>query len=136
MQNASSSKFKDYISSLFQIKILVNSSSNVKLLLSSFNLTPAEFLRPFGLISHDKKIKIKTINSKDKMIPDFSLNFYDLEEFQTPSKQKIDEIIKETILSHSPDISINKFVKFEYLMKKIINKPIDAMINYDNLFVE
>jgi hypothetical protein len=110
MQSVASNKFKDYISSLFQIKVIINSSENVKTLLQNFNLTPAEFLRPFALITENKKIKVKSINSKDKMIPDFSLNFYDLEEFQTPVKNKIDDTIKEVVMANAPEISFSKFV--------------------------
>ena len=110
MQNLALSKFKDYIASLFQVKILVNSSENVKLLLNQINLTPAELLRPFGQTPHEHKLMIKTLNAKLKNVSEFSLNFYDLEEFKTPSKQKIDDIIKEVILTNSPEIAFNKFV--------------------------
>lgn len=109
-QNSALNKFKDNIASLFQIKILINSSKNIKTLFNDFNLTPAEFLRPFSLISENKKIKIKSINSKDKMIQNFSLHFYDLEEFQTPSKAAIDDVIKEVIVKNSPEITLAKYV--------------------------
>ena len=111
MQVAALTKFKESISSLFQFKVLINSSENVKTFLENFNLTPAEFLRPFGLIAENKKIHVKSINSKNKMIPEFSLSFYDLEEFQTPQKNRIDETIKEVILNNPPEISSSaKFV--------------------------
>lgn len=111
MQVAALTRFKESISSLFQFKILINSSENVKTFLENFNLTPAEFLRPFGLIAENKKIHVKSINSKNKMIPEFSLSFYDLEEFQTPQKSRIDETIKEVILNNPPEISSSaKFV--------------------------
>lgn len=118
MQILTQNKFKHYLNKLFQIKLMVNSSENIKNLLSKFNLTPAEFLRPFGVMSENKKIKIKSINSKDKMIPEFILDFYDLEEFQSP-KQKIDEIFREVLVNNSPDIvETNKYVKICIFSKK------------------
>lgn len=114
MQGLSSNKFKNYITRLFQIKVLVNSSENTKTILSKFNITPAEFLRPFGVMSENKKIKIKSINSKEKMIAEFSLDFYDLEEYHPPNKQMIDEVIKDVILKNSPDVIV-KYVKYPIL---------------------
>lgn len=103
-QNQHFQKFRECIRQLFKMNILIKSSSTAKETINGFNLTPAEFFRPFGIISHDKKIKIRTINGREKLIPDFSLNFLDFEEYQTVPKTKIDEVVKEAINANPPSI--------------------------------
>lgn len=111
-QNTSNADFKEKIKELFQMNLLITSSALTKNLLKGLNLTPAEFLRPFGVISHDKKIKIRTINGREKLIPDFTLNFLDYEEYQQTSKAKIEECLKETIVTNFPDINKNLNTNF------------------------
>lgn len=102
-QNPYFLRFKDCIKQNFKMNLLITSSPKTKSLINSFNLTPAEFLRPFGIISHEKKIKIRTINGREKLIPEFALNFIDFEEYQQISKQKIEECLKEVINYNAPD---------------------------------
>lgn len=63
--------------------MLVLSSEKAKQMFKRFNLTPAEYLRPFGHYVN-KQVKIKSIN-KDKVIEDLKFDFIDLEEYRLPS---------------------------------------------------
>lgn len=67
------------------MKILVLSSEKVKKYFSSYNLTPAEFLRPFTFFEYGKKFKVRTINNREKLIEDININFLDAEEYQSPT---------------------------------------------------
>jgi hypothetical protein len=101
-QNQYFQKLREHIRDLFKMNILINSSAAAKEIIKGFNLTPAEFFRPFGAISPDKKIKIRTINGREKLISEFCLNFLDFEEYEAIKKPKIEECIKEAIIHNAP----------------------------------
>ena len=80
-------------------KGIVFSSQTALKSLEKFELTPAEFLRPFFQLS--TRIKL-TIPSKERYIDDFAINLLDREEFQASNKETLDSHTREILRDNAP----------------------------------
>lgn len=65
-------------------KCYVRSSERCRRVFEELGLTPAEFLRPFGLMN--KKIEFNSVNGKKKLITNYQVNFIDEKEYRVPTK--------------------------------------------------
>ena len=86
----SSTYFNDWLSDVFKPCTLVFSTEKAKQIISKNNLSPADFLRPFGDF-RGKRITI-TFNEKEKEIitmNNFSIDFYDSYKFKSIEKDTI-----------------------------------------------
>ena len=94
--------FYNFIKENFLPNGIVYSTEKAKKIIGKNNLTPAEFLRPFGIIPN---IVFKT-ESTENIINDFRLDFYDAEYYKKIPYSKYSEIINAVLSSKeiSPEI--------------------------------
>ncbi len=103
-------KFRAECRSTFKLNVLVITSEESKKTLANYKLTGADFLRPFGKIPPEKKIKMRSINGKEKLIADFFLNFLDIEDFQSPTQAQLEDQIREIINKYNFNFDAMKIV--------------------------
>ena len=98
-----SSYFQDWLSSSFRPCCLVYCTEKAKKIIAKNNLTPSEFLRPFGDF-RGKKIKIQ-FNDKEKeptTINNFIFDFYDVAKYQQIDKTSIINYLTTMLKINSP----------------------------------
>ena len=75
------SDFKDYIISQFKPSCMVFSSPGAKKIFNENNLSPAEFLRPFGDMKNE--LFVLTVSEKNSVyIKNFQLDFFDSTDYE------------------------------------------------------
>jgi len=94
--------FLDYISKLFTPSCIVYSTEEVKRIIQKNNLSPAEFLRPFGNFS-GYNINFSfgerfTINIKN-----FRIDFHDSDKFKTYNSSLFNEALDLVVAYNTPD---------------------------------
>ena len=89
----SNNSFTKYIKENFYPNAIVFSTEKAKSIIGKNNLTPAEFLRPFGMFP---KIDIRT-DTFIRTLQDFRLDFYDSEKFNKISYQESSKIIESVL---------------------------------------
>ena len=97
------SYFQDWLSISFKPCTLVYCTEKAKKIIAQNNLTPAEFLRPFGDF-RGKKVQI-LFNDKEKepiTINNFILDFYDNEKFKQLDRESILGYIKTMLKINEP----------------------------------
>ena len=97
------SYFQDWLSVSFKPCTLVYCTEKAKKIIAQNNLSPAEFLRPFGDF-RGKKIQIQ-FNDKEKepiTINNFVLDFYDNDKFKQVDKESIIGYIKTMLKINEP----------------------------------
>ena len=97
------SSFQDWVSDSFRPCCLVYCSEKAKQIIAQNNLTPSEFLRPFGDF-RGKKIQIQ-INEKEKepiTINNFILDFYDNDKFKVLDKDSIENYLNTMFKINEP----------------------------------
>ena len=109
---------------------IVYSSKNAQDILLKNNLTPSEFLRPFGdFRNYNKQLSFNFRDGYTKMIYDFKLDFYDSKSFKKLTPQEIHTILDNCIIA-SPTLPKWKLDK-ENISKNDIT-PIKNIINYNS----
>ena len=102
------SYFQDWISTSFRPCGLVFCSEKAKKIIEINNLTPSEFLRPFGDF-RNKNIQIQ-FNEKDKepiSINNFIIDFYDNEKFKQVDKEFRNDYIKTMLELNKPNWNLS-----------------------------
>ena len=97
------SYFQDWLSASFKPCILVYCTEKAKKIIAQNNLSPSEFLRPFGDF-RGKKIQIQ-FNDKEKepiIINNFILDFYDNDKFKQIEREKIIDYIATMLKNNEP----------------------------------
>ena len=101
------SYFQDWLSSSFKPCALVYCTEQAKSIIAKNNITPSEFLRPFGDF-RGKKIQIH-FNEKEKekekepsIINNFILDFYDNDKFKQVDKESIINYITTCLKVNEP----------------------------------
>jgi len=95
--------FQDWIADSFRPCCLVYCSEPAKQIIGKNNLTPSEFLRPFGDF-RGKKVSIQ-LNEKDKepiTINNFILDFYDNDKFQQVDNINIESYLISMFKKNEP----------------------------------
>lgn len=94
--------FLEYITKLFTPSCIVYSTDESKKTMLKNNLTPAEFLRPFGnFIGYNVNFSYAekfTINIKN-----FRLDFHDSEKFKPYDMSKFNESLELVLIYNAPD---------------------------------
>ena len=118
--NISSKKyFADWITTIIKPCCIVYSSQKAKDIISKNNLTPSEYLRPFG----DFKEFTITSPFNKKLIKSFILDFIDSEEFNSIPKDKYNTYIK-ALLKHNdfyPHWNANQLKHSDWKIEEMIN---------------
>jgi len=121
--NTNTNKFLDWITQIYVPTCIVYSTELAKATIAKNNLTPAEFLRPFG---HLMNTTISFIVS-DKTIPikNFRLDFFDSESFKKFNFKDLGEIFENCFAKNCPEWTVDKFITidsfasfFQYLKNK------------------
>jgi hypothetical protein len=102
------SSFQDWLASSFKPCCLVYCSDKAKEIIGMNNLTPSEFLRPFGDFRR-KEIQIQ-FNEKEKEpinIKNFILDFYDNDKFKQIDKEKIYDYLCTMLKQNEPKWNLN-----------------------------
>ena len=100
---SSSSYFQDWLSAAFKPCILVYCTEKAKKIIAQNNLSPSEFLRPFGDF-RGKKIQIQ-FNDKEKepvIINNFIVDFYDNDKFKQVERESIINYITTMLKNNEP----------------------------------
>ena len=106
-------KLKNLASRHFSPKIYVTASEKAKAICHKNLLTPAEFLRPFGYFK-DAHIKYRSSERERQLSSStFHLNFKDSSEFECPTKEMIENHIKEVVNSNAPERLENLVAKYD-----------------------
>lgn len=119
-------KFEQWIKSTFYPCGIVYSTDEAKTILKKNNLTPGEFLRPFG----DFKNKVFTINLGEmniKSIKNYRIDFYDSEKFE---KIKVDQIPIYLYKALSNKNIIPNWNIYDYQLTKDCLEPIFSQMEY------
>ena len=131
--------FVHFIKDNFYPTGLVYSTEKAKKIISKNNLTPAQFLRPFGFFP---KIIFNTEVSSF-VISDFRLDFYDSEYFQSIPQSEYSIIINrvlsnEKYLPKIPDINLNNINENNNLKisDRIIDKLNDFSFPWFNAYIK
>ena len=98
-----SSYFQDWLSAAFKPCTLVYCTEKAKKIIAQNNLSPSEFLRPFGDF-RGKKIQIQ-FNDKEKetiVLNNFILDFYDNDKFKQADRESIINYITTMLKSNEP----------------------------------
>ena len=98
-----SSYFQDWLSSSFKPCTLVYCTEKAKEIIAKNNLSPSEFLRPFGDF-RGKKIQIQ-FNEKEKepiTINNFVLDFYDNDKFKQVDRESIINYVQTMFKVNEP----------------------------------
>ena len=99
-------KFLEWITSLYLPTCIVYSSELAKITIAKNNLTPAEFLTPFG---HLTNITINfTVSDKTIPIKNFRLDFYDSESFRKFNFKELNELFENCFAKNSPEWTTDK----------------------------
>ena len=102
------SYFQDWLSKSFKPCCIVLCSDKAREIIAQNNLTPSEFLRPFGDF-RGKKLQIQ-FNEKDKepiSLNDFILDFYDAENYSQIKKESVMNYISEMFRQNEPTWNLN-----------------------------
>ena len=97
------SYFQDWLSATFKPCTLVYCTEKAKKIIAQNNLSPSEFLRPFGDF-RGKKIQIQ-FNDKEKepiSINNFILDFYDNDKFKQIDRESIKDYISYMLEKNEP----------------------------------
>jgi hypothetical protein len=88
-------KMRRWLSSHFTPYILTFASYNAKKKLASNNLTPAEFLRPFGEVGDCGSYTMRTAEKNEfyKLSTNFRLNFVDIEDMKPKSEAENSKVL-------------------------------------------
>ena len=102
------SYFQDWLAKSFKPCCLVLCSDKAKELIAQNNLTPSEFLRPFGDF-RGKKLQIQ-FNEKDKepiSLNDFILDFYDSDNYSQVKRESVINYIETMFAQNEPSWNLN-----------------------------
>ena len=101
------SNFENWISNLLQPCCIVYSSQEAKNIISKNNLTPSEFLRPFGLFN---EIVINQNYQGNTTIRNFRLDFYDADDYKPINFDNFKTVTEQVLLDKyiSPEWSFNE----------------------------
>lgn len=107
MDSSLSNYFNEWITSTYIPNCVVYSTDKAKKILNKNNLTPSEFLRPFGNFS-GTNINFSfgdkfTINMKN-----FKLDFYDNDQFKKFSFNTISEVLENVLTKNAPEWNLEK----------------------------
>jgi len=98
--------FYNWLSNIFLPCGIVYSSQNAKNILSKNNITPSQFLRPFGdLKGIPLYFNINGNSNYINTLKDFKIDFYDAENFQSNSKYDLNNLIN-LCLKHPDNIPL------------------------------
>ena len=120
------SSFQDWVSDSFRPCCLVYCSEKAKQIIAQNNLTPSEFLRPFGDF-RGKKIQIQ-INEKEKepiTINNFILDFYDNDKFKVLDKDSIENYLNTMFKINEPIWNLSS-----PLITKYHSEPLLSMLKH------
>ena len=120
--------YQNYIKTNFTPNCLVFSTESAKKIIAKNNLTPAEFLRPFGFIpkfDFHSNIFFTTITS-------FQLDFYDTEQFKKIPLKNYSKIIENNLTSETnlPEINQNEIYDKHISKTKLSQKVIDKLLSF------
>ena len=105
------SYFQDWLSKSFKPCCNVLCSKKAREIIAKNNLTPSEFLRPFGDF-RGKRLQIQfTEKDKEKepiSLNDFILDFYDTEEYTQIPKEYVINYIEEMFRQNEPSWNLNE----------------------------
>ena len=134
---------QDWLTEIFSPCAIVYSSDTAKKSISKNNLTPADFMRPFGDFK-GKKIELftldKTSTSSNSVIRNFKIDTYDNNKFKTIQRKDIQNYFGIMFHNISPQWKINSPA-----MSKTNQEPFTNLIDeysspwyqeYENLFFE
>lgn len=94
--------FQDYITKLFTPSCIVYSTEEVKKSIQKNNLSPAEFLRPFGNFT-GYNINFSFADKFTTNIKNFRLDFHDSNKFTSYDSFKFNESLELVIAYNAPD---------------------------------
>ena len=117
------SYFQDWLAKSFKPCCLVLCSDKAKELISQNNLTPSEFLRPFGDF-RGKRLQIQ-FNEKDKepiSLNDFILDFYDSDNYSQVKKESVINYIETMFAQNEPSWNLNNPLFTKNLIESEKNK--------------
>ena len=121
------SYFQDWLSKSFKPCCNVLCSDKAKEIIAHNNLTPSEFLRPFGDF-RGKKLQIQ-FNEKDKepiSLNDFILDFYDSENYAQIKQESILNYIKTMFHHNEPSWNLNYPLITKNRLEPVMNKLIQG----------
>ena len=99
---------KDNISDVFRPLVVVQTSKQASLSITSNYMTPAEMLNTFNLVNFPKPVRMR-VGDKEKGvndITDMKLQFIDIEEIEILTDQVCKKNIDHTINNTKPDIKL------------------------------
>jgi hypothetical protein len=97
-----SNQFLDYINKLFTPSCIVYSTEDVKRSIQKNNLSPAEFLRPFGNFS-GYNINFSFGDKFTLNIKNFRIDFHDAYKFKSYNNNSFNEGLDLVLAYNSPD---------------------------------
>ena len=73
------------------------------------NLSPAEFLRPFGEVGDCNGISMRTCDKNEffKLNDKFRINFIDVAELKPSTDKERNAVIKEIVTENTPDVPVS-----------------------------
>ena len=108
--------FPDWIREMFSPCCIVHSTNRAKLIINKNNLTPSEFLRPFGDfagLSVNFSISEKYTNS----MKNFKIDFYDSENYKKLSHQPYD-VYENLLLKNAPEWGLDKvYIMYNFSLR-------------------
>ena len=121
--------FQDWLSKSFKPCCNVLCSNKAKEIIAQNNLTPSEFLRPFGDF-RGKKLQIQ-FNEKDKDKEPISLNdliidFYDSEDYEQIKQESIINYIETMFKQNEPSWNLNSPLVTKNLLEPVKSKLIEG----------
>ena len=117
------SYFQDWLASAFKPCTLVYCTEKAKKIIDQNNLTPSEFLRPFGDF-RGKKIQMQ-FNDKDKepaVITNFILDFYDNDKFKQIERDSIVNYIITMLKQNEPTWNLSSPLITKGHVEPFLNK--------------
>ena len=123
------SYFQDWLSKSYKPCCIVISSDKAKQIIAENNLTPSEFLRPFGDF-RGKKIQIQfTEKEKDRepiSLNDFILDFYDSEDYFQIKQETIINYVETMFNQNEPSWNLNSPLITKNLLEPVKDKIIEG----------
>ena len=96
-------RFKTFIKQHFTHTIFVSSTQTAKQLFAEYNLTPAEFFRPFGFF-HGKEVEFFSPDKNQPVkVEHFWMNFYDDYQYKQLTRDQVHAEMKRVMHEDQPE---------------------------------